>query len=239
MIQTKKKFFLSLLFVSLIFVAYSPRLAEAEEAATTPEGPTFYQIGEVYTPRLLPGSPWYFLKTIRDNLILMLTFDEAKKAALELTQANKRLLEVQRVCELGDCGSVNSWVDKYEVRMGKVAAALETLEGQGLDVAAFVEEAEDNLSRQQLVLERLYQLAPEAARGGLLQAKERVQSRFEVTARNMGGDVGVEQLKARIQNKVNQFNGKGNGNGKGVQGDNSELDFEVDAEEESCETCQR
>lgn len=51
-------------------------------------------------PRLLPDSPFYFLKSLGRGIKLFFTFNRAKKAELRLKFANEKILEVKKLAEL-------------------------------------------------------------------------------------------------------------------------------------------
>jgi|GEM_PF-4082807 len=221
-----------LLTLALFFLSQAVAVSEAAEdgVAQTPEGPTFYQIGEVYTPRLLPDSPWFFLKSLRDDLQLWFTFDPVAKVKKQLTLANKRVLELQRVCELGKCDRASNWPEKYEAKMRAVYLGWENLKAEVTAEGALEEELEDNLVRQQIVLDRVYQLLPEGSREGMLRAKENARSGWEKVLEKISGPEAVEQGRARFQEKLRRHKGGG-----------VELEFEVQGgsgEENDCPTCQ-
>ena len=54
---------------------------------------------EVKEPRLLPDSPFYFVKNWWRGLRLAFTFDPVKKAQLRDKFANEKLLEVKKLIE--------------------------------------------------------------------------------------------------------------------------------------------
>jgi len=97
-----------------LFFSIAPSLSYAQEEAIS-------EIGGVYTPRILPDSPWYIFKLIRDRFQLFFTRGEVEKAQLELEQVNKRVLEFQQLCDIGKC-------EKYQKMAGKFAGRMEKLE---------------------------------------------------------------------------------------------------------------
>lgn len=220
------------------------------EASQTPEGPTFYQIGEVYTPRLLPDSPWYFLKVWRDGLQLFFTFDPIKKLELKLTLANKRILEYQRVCELSPkiCERFKEWPERYAKWMREAEGDLEKVKAAGKDVTALVAKLEENLARQQAVLERVYQLVPEAAKQAILQAKENSQKGLENAMEKVAGQGQAEKVREKLQQRLQEYKGEGSPSAKTESESEqvrSEVEFEVEDSSESqnksqnspCKTC--
>lgn len=65
----------------------------AEEALVPVEATTEAKVVEYYLPYpgILPDSPLYKLKAIRDKVRLLITYDEGTKAKLELEYADKRI----------------------------------------------------------------------------------------------------------------------------------------------------
>ena len=93
-----KKILVSIFVVSAFLLLSHP--TQAAEPTTTispsPEAsaPTAVQI---YHPRLLPTSPFYFLKHLKEQLELALTFSPEKKAEKEVEFATRRLAEANVV----------------------------------------------------------------------------------------------------------------------------------------------
>ncbi|MDP2874037.1 MAG: DUF5667 domain-containing protein [bacterium] len=218
-----KRIFLGLAVLTLaLFGTLRVAYAATGEASQTPEGPTFYQIGDVYTPRLLPDSPWYFLKVWRDGLQLFLTSDPVKKLELKLTLANKRILEYQRVCELSPktCERFKEWPEKYAKWMREAEGDLEKVKAAGKDVTALVAKLEENLARQQAVLERVYQLVPEAAKQAILQAKENSQKGLENAMEKVAGQGQGEKVREKLQKRLQEYKGEGSPSAETEKGAN-------------------
>lgn len=79
----------TLFFLLLALILFVPHAAFAQENATAAAAPSIE-----YTlpyPGILPGSPFYFLKTFRDKVISILITDPKKQAEFDLLQADKRL----------------------------------------------------------------------------------------------------------------------------------------------------
>lgn len=243
-----------ILLVALSFVflfEVAPVVWGAEDSvAQTPEGPTFYQIGEVYTPRLLPDSPWYFLKVWRDGLQLFFTSDPIKKLEFKLTLANKRILEYQRVCELNPktCERFKEWPERYAKWMREAAGDLEKVKAAGKDVTALVAKLEENLARQQAVLERVYQLVPDAAKQAILQAKENSQKGLENAMERVAGQGQGEKVREKLQQRLQNYKGEGSPSAETEsesEQEKNEVEFEVEDSNESqnkdqnspCQTC--
>lgn len=82
----QKYFLLIALLILTLFPV--PAFGQTATEAATPTPKVDYQLPY---PGLLPGNPFYVLKTIRDRIISLLIADPLKKAEFNLLQADKRL----------------------------------------------------------------------------------------------------------------------------------------------------
>lgn len=82
----QKYFLLAIIFLFTFFPTGAFGQTATEAATPTPK--VEYQLPY---PGLLPGNPFYVLKTIRDRIISFLIADSLKKAEFDLLQADKRL----------------------------------------------------------------------------------------------------------------------------------------------------
>lgn len=116
----------------------------------------------------LPGQPLYPLKRWGENVLLRWTRDARARSTLLMEFAERRLDEALRLCPQGNCP----------------ASLLADLQGQTEAAAAEIERVPEAhrrflwerflelTGRQQAVLERVLERAPEAARAGLERALE-------------------------------------------------------------------
>ena len=178
------------------------------------------EIGDVTSENvgLLPDSFFYPVKTWWEEVRLFFTLSDEKKADLELKFANRRLLELKKLCEEKDnCDLAEKLAPKFQDRIERSIQKLESASEKGKDVEAIVEKLKENQEKQQAVLESVYEKVPDQAKEHILEAMEKsaeglsnaiekVQnsekaSEFQNTVRtrmeNYGDEVQV-QLKERL-----------------------------------------
>ncbi|MFH1832888.1 MAG: DUF5667 domain-containing protein [Candidatus Levyibacteriota bacterium] len=85
----KKFIFFFTFFVFLFSFQHSFAQTKMEEVTVVPQASVDYQLPY---PGLLPDSPLYIFKTIRDRIIGFLVSDPLKKAEFNLLMADKRLI---------------------------------------------------------------------------------------------------------------------------------------------------
>jgi hypothetical protein len=155
-----------LLFLCLFLFVFSPQKAFAVE-----ELERLNQIGEVYTPTMLPDSPWYFIKSIRDQLKIAFSFEPLKKAYLNIELANKKTLELQQLCEIGKCNFSKSISPNIVKLMETVSSSIENEKNSGKDTSELVSKYKVDIFKQLTVLKRLGKIAPPTDRDLLLKTK--------------------------------------------------------------------
>lgn len=86
---------LLLLLPLLFFVVFPHSVVLADESsASATASPTAVMAATDYTlpyPGILPDNPLYFLKVLRDNIIVFFISDPLKKSSFDLLQSDKRL----------------------------------------------------------------------------------------------------------------------------------------------------
>lgn len=85
-------------------------------------------------PGILPDNPLYKIKALRDRVLLMVTFDEVKKAERELLYADKRIGAAQVLAEGGKMGLGISTATKAEKYLESAVNRAVKLSGGGRDV---------------------------------------------------------------------------------------------------------
>jgi len=189
-----KKIIVFCLAMSLFF-SFVPGPAWAQEEAIN-------EIGGVYTPRILPDSPWYIFKLIRDRIRLFLTRDQVEKALLELEQINKRVLEFQQLCDIGKCEKYQKMAGKFARRMEKLEEKAQRLKNEGRNVEELIEKLRESGLKQQAVLQRVYERAPEPAKEAILEAKEKTLRGFENAIEKLEGVQERQRIRREIQQQM-------------------------------------
>jgi Domain of unknown function (DUF5667) len=155
-------FGLAILLLSL-FAASNPmrvRPLEATDSATpiaTPAATTAALKVDYYLPYpgVLPDSPIYKIKMLRDRVKLVLARDTYKKAELELLYADKR---INAAIALADGGKMNLAVTtatKAEKYLEQVTMRILKLNGEGKDVKSWLGTLQKATAKHQEYLESM------------------------------------------------------------------------------------
>jgi len=83
---------------------------------------------------ITPDSPFYFLKTWKENIQLFFTFGQENKAKQFLHLADVRLAEYQKMIEKGKTEIAQKTLDKYEKQLNNALQKIEDLKSKGKNV---------------------------------------------------------------------------------------------------------
>lgn len=145
------------------------KLQAQESEADSPEQ-AWLEEDVIYTPKLLPGNPFYFLKKWKERLELGFAITSEKKAAKRIEIATRRLAEVKVLSEK-DSELAQQWLEQYQEELEKLSQEMEQLpEGK---VDWLLEHVGQMTLKHQAVLLRVYEKAPESAKKGLENALEK------------------------------------------------------------------
>lgn len=121
---------------------------------------------------LLPDSPFYFLKTWKEQIQLFFTFDAEKKAEQYLHLADVRLAEYQKMIEKGKEEIAQRVLVKYEKQLGHALSKAQELQNKGKDNQGLLKKIEDTTVKHISVLEKNMEKASENAKKGFEKALE-------------------------------------------------------------------
>jgi len=159
-----------LIFVLIIFsLAFNPAILAQEESADINEGQEAEEVIqdeeitaedlEVSDPKILPDSPFYFLKNIWRTIRSTFTFGAVNKAELRLKYANQRLIEAKKLAEKTNKEKlVEKTVEKYQEEMKKVKTQAERFKEKAkedLKIDKFLNKFTDKTIKQQRLLDCL------------------------------------------------------------------------------------
>src|SRR3989338_3735824 len=156
------------LMVSVVFLT-QPASADHPEEEVLPEA------------GLTSASPFHVFEMFGDWARLnVLTFGAARKAEVKVQIAEKRLAELKAVVEAGAESSV---VESAEGFVNSSTASLqndaETLDVGNQDASALIEKLNSLSLKQQAVLERVFEKAPEQAKEAITRAIENSRKGLE------------------------------------------------------------
>lgn len=214
--RTKILFLISLFVISGLFLAISVLAQETEtgdveeveeiEEVLADEDITAEDL-EVSDPKLLPDSPFYFVKDFWRKVRTKLTFNSVKKAELQLRIANERLIEAKKLAEKNANEQIlQKAMGKYQGEIEIVRNRIEAFKEKAADnpkIDEFLDEFTDKTIKQQRLMTRLEkQLVdkPEVLEK-IRQNRERIMERLgEVVNQLEDKDKIPERLEKNLEN---------------------------------------
>lgn len=113
----------------------------------------------VNEPKILPNSPFYFLKNFQRQLRLAITFNPVKKAELRLQFANEMLVEAQRLAEkIGNQELFQKAIDKYQKQIEKIQSQVEKFKDddkEDIKIDSFADRFNKKIELHQQIMEKL------------------------------------------------------------------------------------
>ena len=163
-----------LLFLAFAVSPVSVKAALEEETATTQATVEVVDFSDrlwepIYTPSILPDSPFYFLKLWKEKLELALAQGAEKRVAKRVEILTRRLAELKAMGEK-DPGSIEKHTLRYQNQLVLLEGDLANLGDEKNDWLR--EHVGEVTLKHQEVLLGVYENAPEAAKKGLENALE-------------------------------------------------------------------
>lgn len=177
-----KKFIITLIF--FIFIVSSPVYAQVSLAPTeslpipttsvTPApSPTSVDYQLPY-PGILPGSPLYSLKMVRDRIMDIFISDPLKKANFYLLQADKRVASALLLYQKGDEKMAATTLSKSQKYLEKSLEKAKQAKNSGKDEGDIFSRIKNSAAKQKQEIEILSKKSKEketSLRGALLKAQ--------------------------------------------------------------------
>lgn len=129
---------------------------------------------ELPYPGLLPDSPLYFLRMIRDRIISILIADPLKKAEFNLLQADKRLNAGIYLMSKGNVSLAVSTISKAENYLGESLDKVEEAKKQGEDAGGIEGKLKNALKKHQQELSKILKKVGENFRVNFEREQKRV-----------------------------------------------------------------
>lgn len=127
-------------------------------------------------------SPFYFVKTVQEDLQMTFTFDEVKKEELRLAQAGERLQEIQQLSSTDKPQVISRIADSYQESMEEAAGNLQTLKEENKDVQSLLNQVEEETAKHLVVLEEVSAQVPDQAKEALGKCIEASQKGTDTVA---------------------------------------------------------
>lgn len=144
-------FGLAVLMMSILSVGKSAAAGAVVAAAKEPV--TVKVVYYLPYPGILPDSPLYVVKAIRDRVQLVLTFDEAQKAGKELLYADKRIGAAEALASGGKIDLAVSTATKAEKYLESAINRVKKLSGSGRDVKSMRMTLQKAVAKHREILE--------------------------------------------------------------------------------------
>lgn len=153
-----------------------------------------------YPGKILPDSPLWFLKVLRDKVWLTVTLNSSRKAELMLLMADKRLLSAKALFEKDKAGLAYSTLTKAEKYLEKAAGQEEKNRKGGADTKEFLDRLAKASLKHRQVIKEILAIAPEDARPGIITTENYAKNVYK-NSRDALQSLGITPPK-------NPFNGE-------------------------------
>ena len=183
---------LLILLVVVVGGLFLAMTAFAQEEATSPAEAVEEPI---YTPRLLPDSPFYFLKRIKERIELFLAQAPEAKAEKYAELATRRIAEAKVMIKRNKNQFVVKLMEKHQEHLDKAEKKIEEAREKGKDVERVLAIVAEATSIHQKVLADVYEKVPE-------QAKEAIEHAMEVSSR--GQERALEAISKEKREQLRQ-----------------------------------
>ena len=154
-------------------------LAVAQDVSPIPTPRVNY---ELPYPGLLPDSPLYFLRIIRDKVVSFLIADPLKKAEFNLLQADKRLNAGIFLFNKSKVSMSISTISKAENYFEESLQKVKEAKEQGMETTELMNKLIDSSKKHLEVLKSLEEKSPKNFKSSFHQELQRVEE-FEQEAR--------------------------------------------------------
>lgn len=196
--------FLFIFFLGLgIFLAVSAQEASpVEEAVNLDEDIQPEDLG-VSEPKLLPDSPFYFLKNWARGIQNVLTFNPIRKAELRMKFANEKLMEVKKIVQkTQDPEKIKKATENYQQEVEKIKNQVEKIKEKAAEnpqVESFLDKFIHQQTLHQKLLQKLETQVPPEAFEKIEEAREEHLERFKDVM------LKLEDRKEKITEKLDKI----------------------------------
>ena len=164
---------------------------------------------EVGEPRLLPDSPFYFLKNWGRAIRCFFAFDPIAKAELRTKFSNEKLMELKKVVvQEKDPEALKKAAENYKEEIEKIKEEADRIKEkarENLEVESFL----DNLTRHQILhhklLQRLETQVPPEAFEKIKECRERHLERFAEVMTKL--EDRKEKIREKLEEKLEEIEG--------------------------------
>lgn len=160
---------------------------------------------EIEEPTLLPGNPFYFMKSIGRSIRSTLTFNPVKRAELKLRFANERLIEIKKITESDDNDPklLEKAFNKYEKELGKIEKLTEKIKEKDEERAEkFIDKFIDNQIKHQRLFGKIEKNVPEEVLEKMRENRQiAIQALSNVPLALIAADRFQEKIEEEMENQ--------------------------------------
>ncbi|OGY28857.1 MAG: hypothetical protein A3A61_02585 [Candidatus Woykebacteria bacterium RIFCSPLOWO2_01_FULL_43_14] len=148
---------------------------------------------------LLPGSVFYFLKPLAENVSLAFTFDPKAKQTKKLDLTEERLAETKVLLEKNQYKLASDNLGRYEISLNEVTTSISILKNSKINVVDLAEKLELYSAKHSLVLENLEQNTPEEVKYRLTTALQAAEKGMDKSADELNKSPVTLELRERLE----------------------------------------
>lgn len=159
--------------------------------------------------RVLPDSPFYFLKEWARKIKTTFTFNKVKKAELENQYANEKLIELKKLAEKNvSPEKIKEATENYKKATEKVKEQVDKIKEKAADSQA-VDKFLDKFTEQQILQEKILQKletqVPQEAFEKIKEAREAHLEKFGEVMTKL--EDRADKIKEKVENALDQEEG--------------------------------
>ena len=182
----------------LAFALGSIALAQEIPEVTQDEEITAQELG-ISEPKVLPDSPFYFLKNLGRMIELFFSFNPVKKAELRLKIASEKLIEAKKLVERGkDPRLIEKTLNEFQNEIGKIS------QESGENLKRFSEKLIHQQILHQRILQRLEKQVPPEVYEKIKTHREKHLERFAEVMQKVESK---EWIAERLENELEKIKG--------------------------------
>jgi len=178
-------FAFGILFVS-VFRTASIRYVFSQNSAPAPRPSVLGETVEidyafVYSGKILPDHPLWFLKALRDRVWLLVTTNPSRKAELKLLFADKRVVMSKKLFEKGKPALGVSTLTKAEKYLEEAMRQEAENRAKGFDTSEFLMKLAKASLKHRQTIDEILALAPEDAKPIIIKTQDYPKDVFSRT----------------------------------------------------------
>src|SRR3990167_8463756 len=195
---------------ALILIATGSGVMAQTDSAVTPaidQPEVLAQDLGITNPKILPGSPLYFLKEWGRGVQSFFTFGQLKKTELEQKFANEKLIELKKLVEEGKASAdiLEKATDKYQKTMGKIKEQADKIKNNAAnntEVGKFLDKFANQQVLQEKILQKLETQVPADVLQKIKDAREQHLEKFKdvMTKLESNNDKVVKRIENALIN---------------------------------------